>query len=198
MSPTEYSRLMNRWYNAATNVLIKTNGFIDKLVGDEVMGVYLPIFTGADHARPAVEAAEQLLQATGYGDPDGPWLDIGVGLHTGVAYFGTVSGSDGVVSDFTALGDTVNVAARLVQAAGPGEALISDQACTASGLDFSGREERRLTVKGKSEPITVRVMTAVPLTSAVPAKAASAAKKRRGALVVEATEEGTKSDRRKS
>ncbi len=158
MSGADFSRLMNRFYAAATDVLIKTDAFIDKLIGDEVMAVYLPIFTGQSHARPAVQAAQDLLRVTGHGDLDGPWLPVGVGVHTGITFFGTVSGAGGTFSDFTALGDNVNITARLASQAGPGEALVSDATCLAAGLDLGHLEQRQLELKGKSEPVSVRVM----------------------------------------
>jgi len=133
MSATEFSRLMNRFYAVATDVLIKTDALIDKLIGDEVMGVYFPAFAGSEPARLAVQAAQELLRVTGHGDSGGPWLPVGVGVHTGITFFGTVSGADGIFSDFTALGDNVNITARLASQAGPGEALISDVACSAAG-----------------------------------------------------------------
>src|SRR4030042_6553524 len=83
MSAADYSRLMNRFYKAATDVLIRTDAFIDQFVGDEVVGVYLPLFTGPNHARPAVLAAQELLRAMGYGGREEPWLPIGVGVATG-------------------------------------------------------------------------------------------------------------------
>ncbi len=158
MSATEFSRLMNRFYAAATGVLIKTDALIDKLVGDEVIGVYFPAFAGSEPARLAVQAAQELLRVTGHGDPGGPWLPVGVGVHTGITFFGTVSGADGTFSDFTALGDNVNITARLASQAGPGEALISDAACSAAGLDLGHLEQRQLELKGKSEPVSVRVL----------------------------------------
>ena len=162
MSGADFSRLMNRFYAAATDVLIKTDAFIDKLIGDEVMAVYLPIFTGQSHARAAVQAAQDLLRVTGHGDPGGPWLPVGVGVHTGITFFGTVSGAEGTFSDFTALGDNVNITARLASQAGPGEALISDAACSAAGLDLGHLEQRQLELKGKSEPVSVRVVRTTP------------------------------------
>ncbi len=162
MSATEFTRLMNRFYVAATNVMVKTDAFIDKLIGDEVMAVYLPIFAGTDHARVALQAAQDLLLATGHKDRGGPWLPIGVGVHTGITYFGTVSGVEGTFSDFTALGDNVNIAARLASEAGPGEALISDEAYIAAGLDLGLVEKRQLELKGKSEPVSVRVVRIAP------------------------------------
>ncbi len=160
MSATEFSRLMNRFYRVATDVLIRTDAFIDKLIGDEVMAVYIPILAGSEPAHKALQAAQELLRATGHGEPGGPWLPVGVGVHTGTAFFGTVTGAEGALSDFTALGDTVNIAARIASRAGPGEALISDDAYFAAGLDLGQLEHRQLELKGKSEPVGVRVMRA--------------------------------------
>ena len=157
MAPTEFSKLMTRFYKAATRVLIKTDAFIDKLVGDEVIGLYLPLSTGPNHAGAAIEAAKALLRATGHDDAAGPWLPIGVGIHTGVAYVGVVNGAEGTVTDVTALGDSVNTTARLASSAGPGEALISEAAYGAAGMNMGKLEQRQLELKGKSEPISVRV-----------------------------------------
>jgi adenylate cyclase len=159
MGPNEYSLLMNRFYRAVTEVLVKTDAYIDKFVGDEVMAVYLPLFAGQDPARQAVTAARQLLTATGQGDAGGTWLPIGIGVHTGPAYFGTVAGADGLLSDFTALGDSVNVAARVVGAARVGEALISSGTAAASALDTEGLEVRALQMKGKTHLLDVYVLT---------------------------------------
>lgn len=152
LGAAEFSRLMNRFYAAATRVLIKTDALIDKLVGDEVIGLYLPLFTGPNHARAAVKAAQDLLHAIGQG------LPIGIGVHTGIAYVGTVRGAEDTVTDVTALGDNVNTAARLASNAGPGEALISDAAWSAAELNLEYLEQRQLELKGKSNPIGVRVM----------------------------------------
>lgn len=162
MTPTDFSRLMNKFYAVATDVLVKTNAFIDKLVGDEVIGIYLPVFTGANHARPAADAALALLRATDQDRRGGLRLPVGVGVHTGRAFFGTVSGADGSFSDFTALGDTVNTTARVAAAAGGGEALITEAAYAAAGVDLGSLERRSLSLKGKSEPVPVRVVHGPP------------------------------------
>jgi len=158
MSPASFGQLMNRFYKAATDVLIRTDAVIDKLVGDEVIGLYLPLFTGPNHARPAVLAAKELLVATGHAEAEGPWLPIGIGVHTGLAFVGTVGGAEGTVTDITALGDNVNVTARLASVAAPGEALISEAAYAAGGVDFGEMESRQLELKGKSAPIAARVL----------------------------------------
>jgi adenylate cyclase len=158
MSAADYSRLMNRFYKAATDVLIRTDAFIDQFVGDEAIGLYIPLFTGPNHARPAVLAAKELLCVMGYENKQGPWLPIGVGVHTGIVFFGTISGSEGSVTDVAALGDNVNITARLASKAAPGEALISNAAYNAAGLDLGDLEQQQLELKGKSEPVCVRVL----------------------------------------
>jgi adenylate cyclase len=158
MTAGEFGQLMNRFYKVATDVLIRTDAIIDKFVGDEVIGLYLPIFTGPDHARPALIAARELLVATGHTQGEGPWLPIGIGVHTGPVFVGTVSGSEDSVTDITALGDNVNVAARLASLAAPGEALISEIAYAAGGADLGDLERRQLDLKGRSEPVPARVL----------------------------------------
>ncbi len=157
MSAREFSQLINRFYKIATHVLIQTDALVDRLLGDEAIGLYLPGFAGAEHPRKAVEAAQELLRLTGHNDAKGPWLPVGVGIHTGPAFVGVV-GSEESTADFTALGDHVNITARLASQAGAGEILISDASYSASGLDIHGLEHRQLELKGKSEPIGVHVL----------------------------------------
>jgi adenylate cyclase len=57
MTDADFSRHMNRFYKVATSALIDTDAFIDKLVGDQVIGLYLPLFTGPKAAPPASRAA---------------------------------------------------------------------------------------------------------------------------------------------
>lgn len=158
MTPTDFSRAMNRFNAAATRVLNETDGFIIDFVGDAVEGVYPPGFSGPEHARKAVWAAEGLLRLAVPAAPDGSPLQLGVGVHTGAVYIGTVSGADGGVEYVRALGDNVNTAARLSEMAQPGEVLISDATCSASGLSLDYLERRTLELKGKSTPISVRAM----------------------------------------
>jgi adenylate cyclase len=159
MDAAEFSALMNRFYEVATDVLSKSHAFIDKFVGDEVVGIYLPVFAGADHFRAAIDAAGELLRATGHGDPQGPWVPIGIGVHTGPAYFGTVQGAQGALADLTALGDSVNVAARLASNAAAGEALVSEAAAAAAGPPIRDLPRRDLQLKGRNEPVSVRVLS---------------------------------------
>jgi adenylate cyclase len=157
MSANEFTALMNRFYEATTDVLVKSDAWLDKLVGDEVIGLYIPAFAGPQHAHKAIHAAQDLLHATGHNSPDGPWIPVGVGVHTGLTYVGMV-GVEGGISDLTALGDTMNTAARLSSQARAGEILVTRETCTAAGWDTSGLEHRQLELRGKTQTIDVSVI----------------------------------------
>ena len=157
MSARDFSRLMNRFYTVASHVLIQTDAMVDRLLGDEAIGLYLPGFAGREHPRKAIEAAQDLLRLTGHRDPKGPWIPVGVGVHTGHAYVGVVGDKEST-ADFTALGDNVNITARLASEAGPGEILISEASYSAANLNREDLERRQMELKGKSEPIGVRVL----------------------------------------
>jgi adenylate cyclase len=157
MSAREFSQLINRFYTVASHVLIQSDAMVDRLLGDEAIGLYIPGFTGQEHPRKAIEAAQDLLRLTGHRDARGPWLPVGIGVHTGLAFVGVV-GDESSTADFTALGDNVNITARLASEAGPGEILISDTAFSAAKLDLGELEHRQLGLKGKSEPIGVHVL----------------------------------------
>jgi adenylate cyclase len=160
MSAAEFSRLMNRFYESTINVLVEADAFVDKLVGDEVTALFIPGYAGSEHARRAVEAGQALLRVTGHAEPGGPWIPVGVGIHTGIAWVGSIAGASGAISDFTALGDNVNIAARLASKAGQGEVLISEATCQAARLEIKDLEKRELELKGKSESVSVRVLHA--------------------------------------
>lgn len=161
MSALEFSELINRFYKVATHVLIRSDAMVDRLMGDEAIGLYLPGFAGPQHPGRAIEAAQNLLKLTGHGDAKGPWLPVGIGIHTGPAFVGVVGDTEATM-DFTALGDNVNITARLASHAGPGEVLISDAAYTASKLELGKLESRQLELKGKTEPTHVHVMRVSP------------------------------------
>jgi adenylate cyclase len=125
-----------------------------------VIALYLPGFAGPQHAALAVEAGVALLRATGHTRPEGPWIPVGVGVHTGQAFVGKV-GHEGV-TDFTVLGDAANVAARLSSLATAGEILISEAAAHAAKLVLEQAEIRLLELKGRSEPLKVWTQRVAP------------------------------------
>ena len=130
---------------------------IDKIIGDQAAGMYVPGFVGLEHARVAIGAAQEILRATGYGSSGGPWIPLGAGVHTGTAFVGSL-GSEQGTTDITVLGDAANIAARLSTNAGIGEILISEPAFSSAGIELDDLEKRVLELKGKSEPLNVWVI----------------------------------------
>jgi adenylate cyclase len=153
MRPTEFGALMQRFYLAATKVFRSTDAVVDKMVGDEVIGLYFPGLTGDDYRRTAARAAHDLLRATGHGEGKTPWLSIGIGVHCGPAFVGSL-GRAGDSYEFAVLGDTMNVGARLTAAAGPGEILFSEAMTPYAG---AAGETRTVELKGVAAPARVRV-----------------------------------------
>jgi adenylate cyclase len=157
ISSTEYKRFIQRFYKAVSGVLIQRNALVNRLVGDEVVGLFVPRFAGADHSKVAIESALEILQATGHADEGGPWAPIGIGVHTGTAYVGSVGSKEGI-NEISVVGIAANLTARLSSTAAKGEVLISDEAAQAANLADENLEQRDLQLKGISAPVHVRVM----------------------------------------
>jgi adenylate cyclase len=158
LTPTHFSHLMQDFYRAATESLIVSDGFILDFMGDAVVAVWPPGFVGKAHACKAIEAAESLLRLTVPVGANGMPLPIGIGIHSAVAFIGTFEGAKGGIQDVRAVGDSVNVAAGLSQLAGPYEALITEATFEAAGINPARLELRRLSVKGRDEPVAVRIL----------------------------------------
>ena len=157
MLPQEFSRLISRFYGAAAEVIDERDGIVDKFVGDSAVALFIPGFAGSDHAADAIAAAQGLLEQTGNDGPE-PWIPVGAGVHTGKSFVGTVG--EGDARDFTALGDTVNTAARLTGLAAAGEILVSAEAAAAGGLDTTGLERRTLELRGREQSVDAWVARA--------------------------------------
>jgi adenylate cyclase len=158
ISSGEFHSLLDRFYTIASETVFAHNGIVGKFVGDELVASFAPVL-GQKHAARAVEAADHLLRATGHADPDGPWVPLGAGVHTGRVWFGAVG--EGTHTELTTVGDVVNTTARLASAAGAGEILVSAQSAEAAGLD-PGLARRELQLKGKQLAFDVVVLTVAP------------------------------------
>jgi adenylate cyclase len=165
MEPKAVARLLNRFYEAASGVLNRS-AIIDKLVGDEVMALYLPqLFRGDGWEDDMLRDAGDLLTAVGYGPDDQPWLQLGVGLDVGRAYVGNVGSGD--VKDFTALGDVVNTSSRLQGSAEAGQIVISERLCARLSELPATAVTTEFALKGKRDAERARVLdlraTAAPM-----------------------------------
>jgi adenylate cyclase len=147
---SEFAGLLNRFYAVATEVILRHDGLIDKLIGDEAMALFIPGVAGPDYRRRALAAARDLLEAVGYGSADGPWLPLGVGLNAGQAYVGNVGTA---VVDFTALGDAVNIAARLQGSAGEGQLVVSADLLEDLAAELPQARREELDARGRDETV---------------------------------------------
>jgi len=158
LNPSEFSRLINRFYTVASDILVSAKAYIEKLAGDQVSAFFTPGLAGAEHYKIAIQAAKDIMLATGHGEPQGPWAPAGIGVHSGVSFFGAVGSPDGL-TELSILGDPPNTAARLASSAKDGEILISTTIAEKAGLDTNSLEMRELELKGKQEKVTVWVET---------------------------------------
>jgi adenylate cyclase len=157
----EFQKLIQRFYRATSEVLVAHNAMVNRLMGDQVIGLFVPRFAGSGHAKVAIHAAQELLRATGHEDPQGAWIPVGAGVHTGMAYVGAVGSKEGV-NEIAVLGSAANLAARLSSQAADGEVIVSEAAAASAGLEGEGVENRSLELKGISQPVPVRVMRVMP------------------------------------
>jgi adenylate cyclase len=154
MSPTEFSRLINRFYTTATRIITDEDGLVEKLAGDAVAAFWGAGFAGPDYVARTVRVAQRIVK-----DMARQEIPVGVGVHSGVAYFGVMGTAEGL-TEISAIGEEVNMAARIAAQASSGEILLSERAVEQSGIDDTHLETRSLTLKGISGPVTVRVMHA--------------------------------------
>ena len=145
--------VVDAFLRMASDVLIEHGAFIDKYVGDAVMALFNVPIRYEDHARRAVVAATELSSGlknlgTRFELP----LQASVGIATGYARVGRLGSDD--TKDYTAIGDVVNLAARLQGKAGAGEILMSEASHSKHAGDFPEARAEQVVLKGFREPVT--------------------------------------------
>jgi adenylate cyclase len=148
-SATEFAERLNRFYATATDVLVRHDGLIDKLIGDEVMALFIPGLSGPDYRRKTAVAALELASAV-------EDLPVGVAANAGTAFVGNVG--SGSVLDFTALGDAVNVGARMQSRAEAGDVVLAADLYALVADDHPGAHHEQLEVRGRTDHVDVAVL----------------------------------------
>ncbi len=151
-SASEFRSLIQAYYRTAARAIELYGGIVDKFLGDGVMALFIPMITGENHAGRAIAAGRAVLAGV---EEDGlarRGLMVGAGVHMGEAFVGVVGGDEKL--DFTALGDTVNIAARLGGQAGPGELLVSRAAWNRAG-EGAPPAEREVEIAGRTGTLAV-------------------------------------------
>ncbi|QQS31938.1 MAG: FHA domain-containing protein [Acidobacteriota bacterium] len=156
--PEKIVALLNRYFSVISEIIFGNGGTLDKYIGDGIMALFGAPTASPNDARNAVKAAVEMqrkvaelnpqLKADGFAE-----IAIGVGLHTGVATVGYI-GSE-LRSEYTAIGDTVNLSARLESNTTGGQILISDATAAAAGDIFPLVRRDPLAVKNRQQPVDV-------------------------------------------
>jgi adenylate cyclase len=157
MGTREFSDLIHRFYLAGTKALYSNNALIEKFVGDGLAAFFAPAFAGPNHAQTAIKAGKDILIATGHGKGKTPWVPVGIGINTGLAYIGSMK-MEGGRTDITILGDVVNTTARLSSEAAAGELMVGDKTMEMAVLSKDAYEYRKLSLKGKEEIVDAWVI----------------------------------------
>lgn len=154
LTPEEVPVLMNRFYETASSALLRHEGLLGQIEGDNVMGLFVPGLAGSAYRRQAIEAGCSLLAAVGPGSELS--FEIGIGIASGEQFVGNVGG--GGYKDFTSMGDVTNTAARLTTIARAGEVLVDAETFEAAADRYPDAERRDLELKGKSALVATFVI----------------------------------------
>jgi adenylate cyclase len=158
LPPEKVVEILNEYFTRVTDVIFDNGGMLDKYLGDGVMAVFgAPISKGNDAAnavRCAIELQKLVLQL----NVDSvarkwPELRVGVGVNTGPVIAGNIGSPRRI--DYTVVGDTVNVSARLMANAAGWQILISESTAHSLGPEFHLEPLPPLSVKGKAQPLSV-------------------------------------------
>ena len=170
LRPEEVVEMLNRWLAAACGAVQRHGGSVDKFIGDAIMAEFGAPLHVPDHAARALRAAVELREVAGemqtwmtqrFAGRDLPPFAIGVGVHSGRAVVGNIGSPDRM--EYTAIGDTVNLASRLEGTTKTLDCAIAASRTTVdlAGLDIVIGERQTLTVKGREEPVEVLAVLAI-------------------------------------
>ena len=152
LPPEEVLRQLNAVLRSLVEAAFDEQGTVDKYIGDAVMVLFNAPLEQADHGERALRTALKMQAAL-----RGSQLSVGIGVHSGIAVVGNVGTTERL--EYTAIGSTVNVAARLCESAGKGEIIISEELRNRLGDSVEVERRAPILVKGiDRELVTYRVI----------------------------------------
>jgi adenylate cyclase len=160
MPPEEVVRFLNAFFGEAVDAVERHGGVVDKFIGDCVMAVWGAVDQREDGARKALTAALEMVQRAGKITVKGVPLEVGVGINTGPAVVGAIGAARRL--DYTAIGATVNLAARLCGIAATGQVLVTSDTLLRAGPGVIHEPNEAVILKGIDVPIvpyTIKALT---------------------------------------
>lgn len=160
LPPEELVEFLNRYLSPMTGIVLEEKGMVDKYIGDAIMAVFNAPLEVEDHGARACSAALRMREAlssfnsrwegSGY-----PAIEIGIGINTGEAVVGNMGAE--LKLNYTAIGDTVNLASRLegMNKVYGTKIIVSGATRLSAGKGFFFRELDLVRIRGRSEPITI-------------------------------------------
>lgn len=157
--PEYIVEVLNEYFSQAVELIIRHRGYIDKFIGDAIMAAWgVPMYSEEQDAVEGVSCAVELQELIRSKDRSffkgaASHLKVGIGMHTGPLIAGNLGSRRRM--DYSVIGDTVNVAARLEGVAGPSEVIITQATRDRIGDRFKLKELEPVKVKGKTKPIHI-------------------------------------------
>ncbi len=153
-SSEEVVSVLNEYLRVVSEVIFAYDGTIDKYIGDAVMAFFNAPQDQPDHVPRAVACAKAIVRETGsLGARSRVRLHFGVGVHVGEAVIGNIGGPRRL--EYTAIGDTVNLAARLCGEAKGGQVLLTQEVRSRLESDIMVEPLGLLAIKGRRRPVEV-------------------------------------------
>ncbi|NUN15883.1 MAG: HAMP domain-containing protein, partial [Myxococcales bacterium] len=158
LDPEVVVSLLNELFTVLSEVIFRHNGTVDKFIGDCVMALFGAPEPSMNHAKSAVSAAEDMLAFVEsannrWEDQYGTQIQIAIGIHSGEAVIGNIGSSQRM--EYTAIGDVVNIAARLETLAQPRQILVTDYVRILAGTAFEYNDLGLRSLVGKETPVHV-------------------------------------------
>lgn len=165
LAPDAVVSMLNHYLDMLTRAIWDEEGTLTMYIGDALMAIFNAPLPQPDHAIRAVRAAWAMRQALEEADAQTGQphtrAQYGIGVHTGLALVGNI-GAPGRMQNYTAIGDTVNIASRLQASASANQILVSAETCaTCGGLALTHPLEP-IAVKGRSTPLAVFQLDGAP------------------------------------
>ncbi len=156
LAAEEIVALLNELFTILTEIVFRHEGTIDKFIGDCVMAMWGAPRDQPDHAERALAAAEDMMRwleagNEGWEERYGVRIELAIGVHSGEAIVGNVGSETRM--EFTAIGDTVNVAARLESIARPSQILVTEATRDRAGEGFEFVDLGLRDLVGRAEPL---------------------------------------------